>query len=46
MPSADAVKTRAKTGSTTGAIVIAALFVAIAGAALTLARRKADRRVR
>lgn len=29
-PSADAVKTLAKTGSTTGAIVIAALFVAIA----------------
>lgn len=45
-PSSDAVKTLAKTGSTTGAIVIAALFVAIAGAALTLARRKADRRVR
>ena len=45
-PSADAVKTLAKTGSTTGAILIAALFVAIAGAALTLARRKADRRVR
>ncbi len=45
-PSADAVKTLAKTGSTTGAIVIAALFAAIAGAALTLARRKADRRVR
>lgn len=42
-PSSDAVKTLAKTGSTTGAIVIAALFVAIAGAALTLARRKADR---